>query len=89
MMSDRRDELHFKGTQCDGCGRLHPKETLDEDDSLAQIVLHELCHALVEGPESLTKEDWGLAGCGARDQSPEARHVESDEARDEECGHQG
>jgi hypothetical protein len=35
-------------------------ETLDPDDSLAQMVLHETCHALIEGPESLTKPDWGL-----------------------------
>jgi hypothetical protein len=35
-------------------------ETLDPDDSLAQMILHEACHALVEGPESLGKLDWGL-----------------------------
>lgn len=39
-------------------------ETLDPDDSLAQMVLHEVCHALVEGPESLQKLDWGLSGAG-------------------------
>jgi len=35
-------------------------ETLDPDDSLAQMILHEACHALCEGPESLSKSDWGL-----------------------------
>lgn len=35
-------------------------ETLDADDCLAQMVLHELCHALCEGPESLQLMDWGL-----------------------------
>jgi hypothetical protein len=35
-------------------------ETLDPDDSLAQMVLHEICHALCEGPESLGRADWGL-----------------------------
>ncbi len=35
-------------------------ETLDPDDCLAQMVLHEVCHAMVEGPESLHKLDWGL-----------------------------
>lgn len=35
-------------------------ETLDPDDCLAQMVLHELCHALCEGPESLHRMDWGL-----------------------------
>ncbi len=36
-------------------------ETLDADDSLAQMILHEVCHALCEGPASLQKLDWGLA----------------------------
>ena len=35
-------------------------ETLDADDCLAQMILHEACHALVEGPDSLQKLDWGL-----------------------------
>lgn len=35
-------------------------ETLDPDDCLAQMILHEACHALCEGPESLHKPDWGL-----------------------------
>lgn len=33
---------------------------LDEDDTLAQIILHELCHHLVEGPQSWAQDDWGL-----------------------------
>lgn len=35
-------------------------ETLDPDDCLAQMILHEACHALCEGPESLLLPDWGL-----------------------------
>lgn len=35
-------------------------ETLDPDDCLAQMILHEICHALCEGPESLQRPDWGL-----------------------------
>jgi len=35
-------------------------ETLDPDDCLAQMILHEACHALCEGPESLQRPDWGL-----------------------------
>lgn len=35
-------------------------ETLDPDDCLAQMILHEICHALCEGPESLHRPDWGL-----------------------------
>ena len=44
----------------DGILTIGTSETLDPDDSLAQMVLHESCHALVEGPDSLTKPDWGL-----------------------------
>lgn len=51
----------------DGAGvlTLGTPETLDADDSLAQMILHEACHALCEGPESLGKLDWGLPYEGA------------------------
>lgn len=32
----------------------------DPDDNLAQMILHELCHALVEGDAGETQVDWGL-----------------------------
>lgn len=32
----------------------------DPDDSLAQMIFHELCHALVEGDAGETRQDWGL-----------------------------
>ncbi|MCX7396383.1 MAG: hypothetical protein NT138_01745 [Planctomycetales bacterium] len=35
-------------------------ETLDPDDCLAQMILHESCHSLCEGEQSLLKPDWGL-----------------------------
>ncbi|MEO8498520.1 MAG: YkgJ family cysteine cluster protein, partial [Planctomycetota bacterium] len=46
----------------DGAGvlRIGTAETLDADDSLAQMILHELCHLLVEGPEAIQLPDWGL-----------------------------
>lgn len=44
----------------DGVLTIGTPETLDPDDCLAQMVLHEICHALCEGPESLQKMDWGL-----------------------------
>ncbi len=40
--------------------------TLDPDDSLAQMILHEVCHALCEGPDSLHQLDWGLANNPAK-----------------------
>ncbi len=38
----------------------------DPDDSLAQMIFHELCHALVEGVEGEKQEDWGLGRSGGR-----------------------
>ena len=35
-------------------------DTLDDDDALAQLVFHELCHAITEGETALRKPDWGL-----------------------------
>lgn len=40
---------------------------LDPDDCIAQIVFHELCHALVAGPDSLGQRDWGLSNVDERD----------------------
>ena len=34
----------------------------DGDDCLAQMILHELCHALVGGKKALRTRDWGLVG---------------------------
>jgi hypothetical protein len=42
-------------------------ETLDADDSVAQLVFHELCHALVQGQANLTVADWGLDNTSDRD----------------------
>ncbi len=44
----------------DGVLTIGAPETLDPDDCLAQMILHEICHALCEGPESLHRMDWGL-----------------------------
>jgi hypothetical protein len=33
---------------------------LDADDSLAQMIFHELCHSLVEGEQSFALRDWGM-----------------------------
>jgi hypothetical protein len=46
----------------DGQGRIFigAPETLDPDDSLAQLVFHELCHAGIQGEANLRVPDWGL-----------------------------
>ncbi len=39
-------------------------ENLDDDDSLAQMIFHELCHSLVEGEDSFRAADWGMDNTG-------------------------
>jgi hypothetical protein len=41
--------------------------TLDPDDCLAQMILHELCHSMIEGPLSLQVPDFGLDNENGRD----------------------
>jgi len=47
----------------DGRGTLliADESIFDPDDSLAQMIFHELCHALIEGDVGETREDWGLS----------------------------
>ena len=53
----------------DGGGRIliGIDEVLDADDSVAQLIFHELCHALVQGPAGWAVVDWGLSNEDARD----------------------
>jgi hypothetical protein len=39
-------------------------DSLDADDSLAQMIFHELCHSLVEGEASFERADWGMDNTG-------------------------
>jgi Fe-S-cluster containining protein len=50
----------------DGAGRIFigDDEHLDDDDAVAQLIFHELCHALCEGPERAHLPDWGLDNTG-------------------------
>src|SRR5262245_31654704 len=57
----------YASTDGRGAILIGARETLDDDDSLAQLVLHELCHALVEGEPGLRAPDWGLDNTGDRD----------------------
>jgi len=52
----------------DGAGvlTLSTPEHMDPDDSLAQLIFHEVCHALVEGPDGWSKPDWGLENQDSR-----------------------
>lgn len=50
---------------------LSTEDDFDADDSLAQMVLHELCHALVAGPDGLSCRDWALDNTSHRDLNQE------------------
>jgi hypothetical protein len=47
--------------------RLCSDASFDADDSLAQMILHELCHGLVAGKKGAAREDWGLSNTDQRD----------------------
>lgn len=69
--SVRRSTEVYASTNGKGVLTIGAPETLDSDDSLAQMIFHELCHSLVEGRESLEREDWGLSNYDDTDQSRE------------------
>ncbi len=57
----------FASWSGDGTLTLSTPAEMDPDDSLAQLVFHELCHALVEGPQGQGLPDWGLENVDDRD----------------------
>jgi hypothetical protein len=59
-MRIERDAEVFASWDGSGVLRIGVPETLDPDDCLAQMILHEACHGLIEGPDSFTLPDWGL-----------------------------
>jgi len=61
----------FAATDGAGVLTLGSPESLDPDDSLGQMVFHELCHSLVQGADSFREPDWGLDNLGARDEARE------------------
>ena len=68
----KRGEAAYASTDGNGTILVGSAETLDEDDSLCQLVLHELCHALVQGEQSWREVDWGLCNTDERDAMAEA-----------------
>jgi hypothetical protein len=43
------------------------QEDLDPDDSLAQMIFHEICHSLIQGEAAWKQENWGLNNTDGRD----------------------
>ena len=63
----RRTPDAYAGTDGRGTLWIGSPEGLDADDCLAQMILHELCHALVQGPDAFDRPDWGLDNTSERD----------------------
>lgn len=63
---ERSSEV-YASTDGRGLMTIGRPSTLDADDCLAQMVLHELCHSLIEGRASLHLADFGLDNESARD----------------------
>ena len=57
----------FASTDGKGVMTIGAPSTLDPDDCLAQMILHELCHSLIEGEGSLRVPDFGLDNESERD----------------------
>ena len=56
----RRDPSIFSRTDGTGLLALGPREDLDPDDNLSQMILHELCHWITNGLETFSERDWGF-----------------------------
>lgn len=57
----------YASTDGKGVMTIGDASTLDPDDCLAQMILHELCHSLIEGEKSLGVPDFGLDNESERD----------------------
>src|SRR5262249_26770549 len=63
----RRTRGAYASSDGKGTIEIGEDDLLDRDDAVAQLVFHELCHALVEGERGLSLPDWGLDNTGSRD----------------------
>jgi putative zinc- or iron-chelating protein len=54
----------YAATDGRGTLALGDDAALDADDSLAQMIFHELCHSLVEGEDAFARPDWGMDNTG-------------------------
>lgn len=57
----RRRADVFASTDGRGTLFLGARDTLDPDDCTAQMVLHELCHWVINGEDAAHRIDWGFA----------------------------
>ena len=59
-MTIRRNPSIFSATDGSGLLELGPRTDLDADDTLAQMVFHEICHWVTNGKETFSERDWGF-----------------------------
>jgi Fe-S-cluster containining protein len=67
-----RTNAAYATTNGRGVIEIGERAVLDDDDCLAQLILHELCHALVQGEGRWSEADWGLDNTSDRDDAAEA-----------------
>lgn len=66
-----RSEEVYASSDGEGTLYLGDDASLDADDSLAQMIFHELCHSLIQGEAMLSEPDWGLFNTDDRDHARE------------------
>jgi Fe-S-cluster containining protein len=62
-----RTDRSYASTDGRGTIFIGTDASLDPDDSVAQLVFHELCHGLVEGPSAWVRPDWSFGAEDSRD----------------------
>jgi hypothetical protein len=67
-----RGDAAYASTDGRGVILIGVRAVLDADDCVAQLVLHEICHALVQGETNWGVPDWGLDNTTNRDDVREA-----------------
>lgn len=63
----RRHPDVFAMTEGDGILHLGPRSSLDPDDSVLQMIFHEICHWITNGLETAQSRDWGFELDGGLD----------------------
>ncbi len=56
----RRNRTIYSATDGTGLLELGPLDTLDPDDTTAQMIFHEICHWITNGLETYHERDWGF-----------------------------
>ncbi len=59
-LSVKRSDDAFASSDGAGTLTICTPAAFDRDDSLAQMILHEICHAIVQGEDHAAEPDWGL-----------------------------